>query len=237
MFHKLAEFYDGFVSSKDYRGEARRLELLVKKYGRAGDERWLDVACGTGRHLEILRRGRRVVGVDASGAMLRVARKRLPGVRLVRADMQSFRLGETFDVVTCLFSAIGHLRSERALVATFVNFARHLRPGGVVIVEPWLDPDTFHEGMVFLMTHQDPSATLVRVSHSRKRGNRSVLDCHYLVAEPGRGIRHYAETDIGLLVSRRRLIQLLREAGLRPRYLATGLRPGRGLLVAVRGED
>ena len=64
----------------------------------------LDVACGTGKHLEHLQHHYRVAGVDISPAMLDVARRRLPGVPLHVGDMVDFELGRTFDVVTCLES-------------------------------------------------------------------------------------------------------------------------------------
>ena len=234
MFHRLARYYDLLVGDKDYRQESRQLELLAQRFGRSGGSSWLDVACGTGRHLEFLRRSHHVVGVDLSPAMLRVARRRLPGVRLVRADMRRFDLRERFDVVSCLYSAIGHLRTERDLAAAFANFARHLKPGGVAIVEPWIDPSEFRAGYVHLVTNRAGAVTVVRMADSLRRGSRSLVRYHYLVGEAGRGIRHFEETDIGLLVSRKRLLQLLGEAGLKPRWVRGGLTSRRGLLIGQK---
>ena len=122
MFHELAALYDSTYATKDYRGECRRLRALVDASASGPAKRWLDVACGTGRHLEILRRNYDVAGVDLSPDMLRLARKRLPGIRLVLGDMRTFDLRERFDVITCLFSAIGHLRSERDLASSRESF-------------------------------------------------------------------------------------------------------------------
>ncbi len=155
MFHRLAPFYDALTSGKDTGQEVAYLERLAARFGRSGGRAWLDVACGTGRHLAFLRRHHAVTGLDLSAPMLRIARQRLPGVRLLRADLRSFRLGEQFDVLTCLFSAIGHLRSEAELRATFRHFADHLKPGGVGLVEPWIDPVQFRSGFVHLVGHRD----------------------------------------------------------------------------------
>ena len=236
MFYELARFYDSFLADKDYVAEVRRLVALARRWGPPAGKTWLDVACGTGRHLEILRRKYSVMGVDASAAMLRHARHRLTGVRLVRADMRTFRLGRTFDVVTCLFGAIGHLDTERDVRRAFRSFVRHLNPGGVLIVEPWIDPQDFHGGYLYLMQHQDPKRLLVRASSSSRRGNRSVLEIDYLVGTPGKGIRHFHEVDVGLMVPRVRLEKIAREAGLRTRFLRRGVRPGRGLLIGVRSR-
>ena len=234
MYHDLARYYDTLYSGKDYRSEATKLNALARRFGRAGGRAWLDVACGTGRHLELLRAKWDVAGVDASPDMLRIAARRLPRVPLQEGDMRSFRLGREFDVVTCLFSAIGHLTSERDLGRAFTTFSRHLKPGGVAIVEPWIEPGRFRFHSTHLVTVRDRGLTIVRLAVSSRRGNRSVIRYHYLIAEGGRRIRHVEETDVGLLVDRVRLQSLLRRAGLRPRFLARGLHAGRGLLIGVK---
>lgn len=234
MFGRLARYYDVLYVAKDYRGECRTLESVARRWGRSSGRDWLDVACGTGKHLSFLRPHFNVVGVDLSRAMLRAARRRLPGVRLVVGDMRTFRLNATFDVVTCLFSAIGHLPSERGLGQTFANFARHLKPGGVAIVEPWIEPADFRVGSVHLVTHSDPDLKIARLASSGRRGNHTVVRYHYLIGERGRGVEHFEEVDIGLGVPRARLVELMRRSGLTARFLRGGLTSGRGLLVGVK---
>lgn len=234
MFHELAKSYDRIYSWKDYRGESARLEQIAHRYGRSGGTAWLDVACGTGRHLEFLQRRHDVIGVDLSREMLRIARRRLPGVQLQTGDMRTFRIPRQFDGVSCLFSAIGHLRTERDVLTAFRNFSRHLKPGGVLIVEPWIDPAKFRVGMVHMVTHDDPRLKVVRVAFSGRRGNHTVIEYHYLIAEAGRGIRHLEEVDIGLGVSARRLVRLMEEAGLKARFVARGFTADRGLLVGTK---
>ena len=236
LYHRLAKHYDAIYDWKDYEGESERLEAVARRFGPPGRTTWLDVACGTGRHLEYLGQRHPIVGVDASSEMLRIARRRLPGTRLVLGDMRTFRLGRRFDVVSCLFSAIGHLRTEGDVRKAFANIARHLNPGGVAIVEPWLEPSAFRPGHVSLRTHQSPEVTVARCSSSARRGNRSVVHYHYLIGERGRGIQHFEETDVGLMLTRARLVQLMRSAGLESRFLARGRMPDRGLLIGVKRE-
>jgi len=234
MYGALAKYYDLQYSRKDYGAEVRRLEELVRRFGRSDGMSWLDVACGTGRHLEILQRRHACTGVDASPAMLRIARRRLSGVRLVRGDMRTFQLDRQFDVVSCLFSAIANLHTERDLGRAFGNFARHLRPGGVAVVEPWILPSRAKPGHLHLLTRQEPTVTLVRMAQSRLHGRWTVIDYRYLIGEPRRGIRYLEETDRSLMVDSARLQQLMRRAGLRPRFLARGFSSDRGLLLGVK---
>lgn len=54
MFERSVRFYDALYSWKDYEGEAARLHELIQQL-RPGARTLLDVACGTGKHLEHLR--------------------------------------------------------------------------------------------------------------------------------------------------------------------------------------
>lgn len=234
MFHSLARYYDLLASQKDYRAEATFVGELAERYSRAPVHDWLDVACGTGRHLEYLRARYNAVGVDLSEEMLDIARRRLPGVELHQGDMRNFRLRRRFDAVTCLYSAIGHLGSERELQGVFKNFARHLRAGGVVIVEPWLSPQLFREGFVNVVSAQEPGLAVSRMALSKRRGNHSLVEYHYLIGSEDKGIRYVRDTNRGLLVPPSRLLQMLKGAGFLPRFRKQGLSPGRGLLIGVK---
>src|SRR3990170_3440462 len=110
MFRKTARFYDAIYSWKDYRTEVDRLDRLIRDRNLTA-RTLLDVACGTGKHLELLRDGYEVEGLDLDPEMLAIARERLPGVTLHEGDMTSFDLGKRFDVVACLFSSVAYSRT------------------------------------------------------------------------------------------------------------------------------
>jgi SAM-dependent methyltransferase len=94
-------------------------------------DRGLDVCCGTGAGLRVLRQlGRgQVTGVDFSAGMLARARGAYPDARLVRADARALPFAGAFDLAVS-FGALGHfLPAERP--ALFAGVHRALRPGGV----------------------------------------------------------------------------------------------------------
>ncbi|MCX5376650.1 class I SAM-dependent methyltransferase [Streptomyces sp. NBC_00091] len=107
-------------------------ETLAQREGSFGSG--LDVCCGTGAGLAMLRRlcRDRVTGVDLSAGMLAEAARAHPeGVDLVRADALELprTLGDTYDLAVS-FGAFGHfLPAERP--ALFAGVHRALRPGGV----------------------------------------------------------------------------------------------------------
>ncbi|WP_089255296.1 class I SAM-dependent DNA methyltransferase [Asanoa hainanensis] len=93
-------------------------------------ERGLDVCCGTGAGLGVLRAlCRRSTGVDFSTGMLAQARAAYPDATWVRADARAMPFAEGFDLAVT-FGAMGHfLPAERP--ALFDGVYRALRPGGL----------------------------------------------------------------------------------------------------------
>jgi len=234
-YRHSARIYDRVYAWKDYRSEARRIHDLVRRYGPPRARTLLDVACGTGSHLRYLTRWYEVTGLDASREMLREARRKLPRVRFVLGTMQEFDRRERFDVITCLFSAIGHVRSERDLRRTIANFARHLAPGGVLLVEPWVTPEEWRTGSFHLGTYGTRERPIVRLHVSLRTGARSRMDMHYLAADRGK-VLHWVERHDLTLFDVATQLRAYRAAGLKVRRLASRFSTTRGLYLAVKPD-
>lgn len=232
-YRELAAAYDLIHDRKPYAQEARKVRELARRFARRPLRSLLDVACGSGRHLEQFVRWFDCAGVDASSRMLARARRRVPQAQLVVGRMESFDLGRQFDVVTCLFSAIGYVRSVHELRGTIRNLARHAAPGGVIVVEPWIPPSAFLAGHVGYVVRKSEGTTVLRMDAGRRRGGRSIFAFHYLVGRPGR-VDHFVETHDCGLFSVRTMMTAFRDAGLTVRHLRQGLATHRGLYVACR---
>ena len=234
VFDRSARVYDAVYSFKDYAVEAARIAEEVRRRNPRARS-LLDVACGTGKHLEHLGAHFDVAGIDLDRDLLEIARARLPGVRLEQADMTSFDLDRSFDAVTCLFSAIGYALTLDRMRAAVSTMSRHLEPGGVLIVEPWLAPEAFEDGHIGTLIVDQPELKVARFNTARRHGNVSELSFHYLIAEPGSGIEHATEEHrLGLFTSdeQRRAFE---DAGLSVEHDPEGL-IGRGLFVGTKKD-
>jgi SAM-dependent methyltransferase len=184
MFRQTAHVYDLIyeASGKDYAAESSAIHELVQARNR-GARTLLDVACGTGGHLRHLRHWYTVMGVDLDPDMLEEARVHLPGVPLVEADMRTLDLDARFDAVTCLFSSIGYMAGTDELGDATRAMARHLHPGGVLVVDGWVRPVTWRDGdPPHLEVAADDEVTVARVSRTTREGNTTRLEMHHLIA-------------------------------------------------------
>jgi len=146
--------------------------------------------------------------------------------------MTDFDLDRSYDVVTCLFSAIGRVITFERLEGAISCMARHVTPGGALIVEPWFTPDRWNPGNIFFHIGEIGAAKVCRMSLSDRDGDLSILLYHYLRGTP-EGIEHYTERlELGLF-TRDEMIWAFESAGMTVRYDSKGLM-GRGLYLAMQ---
>lgn len=234
----LARWYDPLYAAagKDHAAEARAVLGLATAAGVRVDS-VLDVACGTGQHLVAFREAvGDVAGLDNAPAMLEVARERLgPGVPLRHADMRTFSLDRQFDLVTCLFSAVGHVRDESDLDAAVATMARHVAPGGLLVVEPWLTPQTVHvDGTRTLDTVETGDGVCARAARSVLRGDVLVVEFAWAIATP-ESVTSHTESYRMPLFTQERYLAAVAAAGLEPSWTYhDAMQAQRGLLLGRR---
>ena len=237
MFYKSAHLYDAVYLNmgKDYAREAALVHDLILKHKKSRGDHLLDIGCGTGLHLSHLNNDFQVEGLDIDTNMLKAAKKKYPDIPFHVGDMRGFSLDHKFDAIICLFSAIGYVRTIRLLNQTLTVIARHLVPGGVLIVEPWLSPEDWKTGKIHGLFVDQPDLKIARMNNSTRKGRISSFTFHYLVGTP-RGIEHFTELHELGLFTKDEYLRSFQHAGLTVEHDPVGL-DGRGLYIGNKAMD
>src|SRR6266498_5399613 len=236
MFSKSAQYYDEIYASinKDYPTEVKKAHKIIQKYKQSKGKALLDVACGTGAHAGLLSKYYQIEGLDLDPQMLSVARKKHPKIRFHEADMTDFDLGRQFDVIVCLFSSIGYVKTKPRLQKAIKSMSRHLLPGGVLLVEPWFTPEQWHVGHISTIEVKKPDIRIFRMSHSGKKGKISLLGFQYLIGTP-KGIQHITEQHEFGLFSDEEYMNAFKKSGLNVTHDIEGV-DGRGLYIGTKSS-
>lgn len=238
LYKNLARYYDLMYSEKDYKKEAIVIRRLISKFKKTKKENLLEVACGTGRHIQYLKHDFKILATDINTEMLGVARKNVKGVTFKQADMVTLNLNKEFDAIVCLFSSIGYVKTYSNLKKTLNNFARHLKKGGVVIIEPWFTKSTYKVGLPNLTTYGDKNIKIARENISNIRGDLSIMDMHYLIAEKDKAVKYFIDRHELGMFEQKRFLEFMKDAGLKAKFVKNGLKNGsmkdRGIYIGVK---
>lgn len=231
MYEKLADIYDAMYHFKDYRKESPKVVQSIR--GVKPDARTLlEVACGTGLYLEQLKQQFQVEGLDLSPQMLARARERLPDVPLHHGDMADFDLGRRFDVVCILFRSIAFAGTKERFGTAIASMARHVEPGGVLMVEPYFTPQSYWVDRVTLNEYKSDDLKIAWMYVSEKVGLIGRQDVHCLVGTP-EGVTHFTELHELGLFDRDDYEKAFASAGLQLVYEAEGP-SGTGLYMGLK---
>jgi SAM-dependent methyltransferase len=120
--------------------EAGQAAALLHRLAGGGAPEVVELGVGSGRvAVPLARLGARVVGVDTSPELLARARSRAGAegldVRLVEADLRTWRSPRPVDLVYCVCGTLSMLATPEEQAAALAGAAASTRPGGAVVVE------------------------------------------------------------------------------------------------------
>lgn len=209
---------------------------IVAALRRAGLERAtvVELGCGSGAATRALvAAGHDVLGIDASPAMLRLARRNVPRARFTAGRLPSVAL-PACDGVVAVGEVVNYMAGRGAFERLFRRVFRALRPGGVFIFdakEPGRGGPPVVRGRVgaswaclSVSTEQPAGGTLVRTITSFRRVGRRYRradERHRLTLLPATELAHRLQAS-GFVV------------GVAREYGAFRVPPGHAVLIANR---
>ena len=139
LYLSTAEFYD-----IDTRHMAYHDVEFYRQYARKTGGEVLEMACGTGRvSIPLAESGFEVYGIDLSHPMLSILKRKMQELppatanrlHIEQADMADFDLGRKFDLIVIPFRAFQALTTDDRVRSCLLAVKRHLRDGGLFILD------------------------------------------------------------------------------------------------------
>lgn len=195
MFAKSAKYYDLIKSLKNYQKESVQIIDALNCFG-VSSGNILDLACGTGEHDKFLKSNFQIEGLDINKEFIEIARVKNPECTYHTGNMIDFKISKTYDAIICLYGSVGYTKSLKNLSRMIACCKRHLRKGGLLIIEPWYNPDNWKVNVVHTASVKSETISITRMAIGSKDGS---ITFHYLIGENGKGIKYFTETyEFGL---------------------------------------
>lgn len=114
------------------------IQHLISHFSISKNTFCLDVACGRGRHVNILSKvAGKVVGIDLSLRSIMDAKSRYQNdaISFYREDMRFFELNEKFDFVFNLFTSFGYFEDTHDNIKVLIQIKKHLKIDGLLLID------------------------------------------------------------------------------------------------------
>lgn len=135
-------YYHILYKHRDQEEASAFLSKLAEQLNFQKGQKFLDLACGKGRHSIYLNSlGLDVVGADLSTSNVQIA-SAFANDRLhfVQKDMRALDFEEDFDVVLNLFTSFGYFDTDEEHLQVFEGIHRALKAGGRLVLD-YLNPE------------------------------------------------------------------------------------------------
>jgi predicted TPR repeat methyltransferase len=134
LYNELAKVYDQMYQQLfDY---DREFAFYHQQLQNSAAQSVLELGCGTGNLAQrFCDTGYDYWGIDLSESMVTLARQRVPKATIHAANMCSFELGRTFDMICITGRSISYLVHNQAIEQCFSSVLRHLSPQGKFIFD------------------------------------------------------------------------------------------------------
>jgi SAM-dependent methyltransferase len=183
---RIADVYDELYPEVPTAGPVEVTVAFLGSLAGAGPA--LELGIGTGRvALPLQASGVEVHGIDASERMVARLRAKPGGDRIAVTigDFGELSFDERFTLVYVPFNTFFGLPSQDDQISCMRSVARHLRPGGVFVIEAFVpDPSRFDHGQRVSAIRVEPDLVALEVTESDPVEQRSYSQ-HVLIREDG----------------------------------------------------
>jgi hypothetical protein len=114
------------------------------------------------------------------------------------------------------------------------SFAKHLKGGGVVIIEPWLTKSIYEVGRPGMTIYEGEDIKIARLNNTKIEGNISIMDMHYLIAERNKDIKYFEDKHELGLFEIDNFLEIMNKVRFKAEFLKNGFMKDRGLYIGIK---
>lgn len=186
LYNELAKYYDLFNFS-DYKKQSDFIDRVISNnFNKNNKIKMLDLACGTGEHIKLLKNKYQIEGADINPGILKVARNKNPENIFYKADLNRLKFKENnYDVIYCLSSSIQYILSPKDMLNALKQIYFSLKKKGIFIFDLGYCKEKWIEGYVGIRTIVNDDFQAAEIFKSRSKNNISYYNPIYLVNKKG----------------------------------------------------
>lgn len=125
---------DDFARSRDFIPE----DIKGLAENAEEDDRVLDLGCGNGRFVELMReKGADYYGIDSSEKLIEICQKKYIGARFQVADGFNLPFADNYFDKVFSISVLHHIPSKEFRLKFLAESKRVLKPGGFLVIRVW----------------------------------------------------------------------------------------------------
>jgi len=142
-YNELPEYVVETWRNKNYDKEVKFILDIFKKQ-KVKPSLIADVACGAGSHASrLMKKGFNVIGVDLYDGMIKLAKKRVPKLKVLKQDMRKLKLPKKVDCILTMFNVINHLENYKDFEKMLKAYGSNLNDGGLIIFDSFINQGTW----------------------------------------------------------------------------------------------
>lgn len=203
LYHELAYLWPLLSPPEDYEPEAEAIRQVIETYlRRMPNQRpvLVEMGAGGGHTLSHLAGDFELLAVDIAEPMLVNCSLICPEAQTILGDMRTVDLGRMVDIVL-IHDAVDYMLSAADVQASLRTAAKHLKPGGLLIVAPTYTTESFENNQSISDEHADPQVRVAftsKVSLVKGAKNQFIMSMVFDITENGQTTRLTDEHICGL---------------------------------------
>ena len=186
VFQDYAYYYNAFYKDKDYIGEAKQVDSILRNYGN-NVKYIINFGCGTGNHdIELAGMGYQCTGIDMSQMMIDIARENVAknggDIEFSVNDIRKYRADKRYDAVISLFHVMSYQNTNDDILKALQSARTALNSGGILLFDVWYGPGVLSDKpTVRVKEIRDDKFKLIRIATPVMNDKTNIVDVSYEV--------------------------------------------------------